>query len=142
MIIREVNKDEKDIKELIQIDKATFGDISENVSDIKKVIESPNYKILVASYDDKLVGFVGLMFVNTLHYDAMWIDLLAVSPDYRNKGIATELVKKAVQHSKTLNLEFISALVRTDNHGSLKTLDKFGFKHEGNEFKLLIKDAI
>lgn len=139
MIIRELNKNEKDIKELIQIDKETFGDMSENIEDIIKVVNNPNYKVLVASYDDKLVGFIGLMLVNTLHYDAMWIDLLAVSPDYRNKGIATELVEKAVQLSKTLGLDFMSALVRNDNHASLNTIEKFGFKHEGSEFKLLIR---
>ena len=80
-----------------------------------------NYQIFVACDGDKVVGYIGCVsyLAFELENEGIKIIALAVSKEYRRKGIGTELLKTAEQWAKENNIEVIllnSGLPREDAH--------------------------
>ena len=78
-------------------------------------------RIRVYLINDKVVGFI-------LFYDmGRWcfIDLLSIDKEYRNKGIATELVK-SLSDFKQWHYVFTSVVLEDEK--ALSFVDKCGFK--------------
>lgn len=63
-----------------------------------------------------------------------------VHPDYQGKGIATELLKKALVEAKKLGLKKAEAECAIENKASWKLAKKCRFKIEGKKEKALITD--
>src|SRR3990172_11438476 len=61
----------------------------------KNYADNPTY--LVAEQDSEIVGFAGYAqsWMDWHIYEIFWVN---VSPQYQNKGIGTELVRKAMQN--------------------------------------------
>lgn len=131
-------------QDLIDIDMLTFKDITLNAADLtKRMKQNKAYELFIKYIDNEAVGFIGLMYVNTPHYNAAWIDLMAVTPKFQNKGIAKEMIKfsKAYLISEKNNVEFVSALIRKSNLSSLSAAKSQGFKSDGKgDFELLFLD--
>ncbi len=96
----------------------------------------------VCELDDKVVG---CCFAQPYENKNL-VELrgLAVHPDYRNRGIATEMVKRVLNHSKAAGRELAMAGARNDNtvmHGVLKNM---GFYEkcapDGGPFRILYKE--
>ena len=105
--------------------------------------ENPSYEIFIKYINDIPAGFIGIMKVSTPHYLAHWIDLIAVSPDYQGNGVARDMaryVKNYVRENYPAS-EFMSALVRSSNTASLRSLESEGFKPDGKgSFELLFSE--
>ena len=82
---------------------------------------SLNDKIIVYKFGDMIVGFLEY-YVN---YETVEILNLAVNPMYRNKGIATELIKYLY---KVEGINHIILEVRSSNKNALSLYEKLGFK--------------
>lgn len=76
-----------DLDAIVSIDKEVIGNESRK-SIIYEAIEEE--KCLVVKENEGIVGF---LIYNTKFYDNSFIDLLIVSPNYRNKGYASSLMK-------------------------------------------------
>jgi len=72
--------------------------------------------------ENKIVGCVGVKKVNPYHSVAHHA---SVSPEYRQRGVGTKLLKLAVKHCGTT---MIYGRVREDNIPSLKMSFSLGFK--------------
>lgn len=135
---------EKMIQELMFIEKATFGEMSQNPKEVLHQLgNAPNYQIFLWYDNDRPVGFIAIMYVTTLHYRSAWIDLMAVHPSAQGQGIAKNMVQDCIAMLKEadLALEFVSALVRITNVSSLTALEKNGFSEDKKgDFKLLFYD--
>ncbi len=59
--------------------------------------------------------------------DEMYIANLAVSPNYRRKGVATALLQKAFAWTKESGLSKTSLLVELENEKAVKAYEKNGF---------------
>jgi ribosomal-protein-alanine N-acetyltransferase len=89
---------------------------------------------VVAESDERIVGYImcriehgfsdikRLRFVRKGH-----VISVAVLPDYRRAGIATELVKRALQALLEMNVDECFLEVRTTNGQALKLYEKLGF---------------
>lgn len=131
-------------RDIISIDTATFRSIGLSSDELsKRMSENPSYEIFIKYIDDIPAGFIGIMKVSTPHYLAHWIDLIAVSPDYQGKGVARDMaryVKNYVRENYPAS-EFMSALVRSSNTASLRSLESEGFKPDGKgSFELLFSE--
>lgn len=59
-----------------------------------------------------------------------WINRLVVTPPYRKKGIATQLVHEVEHHLKTLGIDIIASLIEDWNGTSLQVFKNLGYtKH-------------
>lgn len=85
-----------------------------NVQDRKGIF------VLLKSTND-LVGFCFIVKSKT-EPDNVYITNLAVSPDHRNKGIATRLIHESEAYSRKESLNFTRLYVETTNLSATKAL--------------------
>ena len=78
----------------------------------KQVID--NLRVLMAGFD----GHRG------------WIYSLAVNPDFRRKGIGSQLMKKAINELKSLGCLKVNLQIEKDNSDVVNFYEKIGFSTE------------
>ncbi len=72
---------------------------------------------------------LGTIGVDRLNYTFTEIKHLVVHPDWRGKGLAKRLLRKALVMVDT---KLVYATVREDNDASLKLFESFGFQNSGD----------
>ncbi|MBR6268723.1 MAG: ribosomal protein S18-alanine N-acetyltransferase [Selenomonadaceae bacterium] len=86
-----------------------------------------NTYYLLALWDDKIVGYAGAWIVA----GEAQITNVAVHPDYRKRGIATEMMSRMIQHVKSIGVTAMTLEVRPSNTAALTLYEKFGLKSVG-----------
>lgn len=128
-------------QDIINIDTLTFKDITISPDALSlRIADNNSYEIFVKYMDEIPIGFIGIMYVCTPHYEGAWIDLLAVCPQFQGKGIATNMISSVKDYISDTqpHIEFMSALIRSSNSPSLRAVEKAGFKDDGKgNFKLV-----
>lgn len=115
------NKDISAIRDILDMDLGYKCELEKLQNRVEEMMKRGNYQIFVACEGDKVVGFIGCVtyLAFELENEGMKIIALAVSKDYRRKGIGTKLLKTAEQWAKENNIEVIllnSGLPREDAH--------------------------
>lgn len=115
------NGDISDVRDILENDLGYNCEIEKLNIRIQEMSSRGNYQIFVACDGDKVVGFIGCVsyLAFELEKEGMKIIALAVSKEYRRKGIGTKLLKTAEQWAKENNIEVIllnSGLPREDAH--------------------------
>lgn len=115
------SKDISAIRDILENDLGYNCELDKLNNRINEMLKRGNYQIFVACDGDKVVGYIGCVSYLAFELDneGMKIIALAVSKEYRRKGIGTELLKTAEQWAKENNIEVIllnSGLPRKDAH--------------------------
>lgn len=109
--------------------------------DVKSMIDSPANRLFVAQkIDDKeIVGMLTLIIYRIPVWKKGWIEDLVVDKPYRNKGIATKLIRQAVEIAKSegvLSLNFTSSPTRMEAN---RLYERLGFKKRNtNVYRILL----
>lgn len=111
----------EDIAQIAEIEKLCFS-LPWTVEQLKTQL-GERYVFLVASENDEVLGYVGLMTV----LDEGYISNVAVSPNHRRRSIADTLIEKLC--SRAQELAFITLEVRESNVPAIKLYEKHGFKN-------------
>ncbi len=100
---------------------------------LREAINDPNGELLVAEYDSELVAFLHqVFFVDPLHAGVNSdITSLFVKEDCRRRGIASQLLQKAIQNAKRRKVKEIHVTTRKDNKTAIRFYEKNGFKKQG-----------
>lgn len=112
----------------------------ELVSDRLKNIDGKRETVYVAEIDGTVVGYIHAEIYNTLYYESM-INILgiAVSSDYRRKGIGRALLSRAEEWGKESGVK----IVRLNSGGSRKEAHDFyramGYDDEKLQVRFLKK---
>lgn len=108
---------------------------------LQRQIECENYLFLTAlTLDNIVIGYCDLQFV----LDEGYIGNVAVSPEYRRKGIADALINEMIQQKKS-GLSFITLEVRASNTCAISLYEKHSFQKIGiqkNHYEQPREDAI
>ncbi len=136
--IRSFNDTLQDATQLKEVDLLTFQDCKYSEERIIEIAKDQRNNIFVAEIDMRIVGFISLLLVQTLHYRGLWVDLIAVVPAYQHKGIATKLLEQGKQYSEELGVDFMSGLVAINNTGSQGTFKKCDFQPLEKAFHLFL----
>lgn len=140
MKIREFDHTGDDALGILAVDSETFQDMALTPDELLDRAQRPENQIFIAeSESGEVVGFISLMEAHTLHGIGLWIDLIAVLPAFQKLGVASLLVEKALDYGREIGVAYSSALVRSNNQASLKTLQKSGYLREKTTFELMIK---
>ncbi len=115
-----------DIDEILEIEKSCFTSPWSKNS-LESAIQNSNSYFFKALFNGKIVGYGGMYTVLNEGY----IYNIAVLKGSRGKGIGTALVKKLVNKSSDLNLEFLSLEVRVSNFSAIKLYEKCFFEKVG-----------
>jgi len=92
--------------------------------------EAATWGICLAD-DDKVIGTIGFWRIAKEHYRAEIGYML--HPDHWNKGIITEAIEATLEHGfNELKFHSIEAFLTPENIGSVRVLEKSGFKKEGH----------
>lgn len=118
--------DSKFLDLVCELDRICF-DVNWSRSVFENEISNPKAYYIVALCDGKAVGYCGIDFV----VDEGSITNLAVHPDFRNKGIASKLLKLTEEFAFNEKLSFITLEVRESNYNAIKLYEKNGFKEVG-----------
>jgi ribosomal-protein-alanine N-acetyltransferase len=90
--------------------------------------------------DGELVGFARLSNIVLGAFRNAYLGYM-VGRDHNGRGIGTLLVRHAVALAWDRELHRVQAAVRTDNPGSLRVMEKAGFRREGLALRYLELDG-
>ena len=115
------NGDISAIRDILENDLGYNCELESLRKRVDEMMNRGNYQIFVACDGDKVVGYIGCVnyLAFELENEGMKIIALAVSKEYRRKGIGTALLKTAEQWAKENNIEVVllnSGLPREDAH--------------------------
>ena len=120
MIIEKMKKEY--IDEVYNIDALSFP-IPWSKKSIEEELNNPLSIFLVAKEDEKIIGFAICWFV----MDECHIGSIAVLPEYRNQGIATELFNTISKEFETHKTKNVLLEVRVSNENAINLYKKLGF---------------
>ena len=109
------------IRDILENDLGYNCELDSLKKRVDEMMKRGNYQIFVACDGDKVVGYIGCVnyLAFELENEGMKIIALAVSKEYRRKGIGAQLLKTAEQWAKENNIEVVllnSGLPREDAH--------------------------
>ena len=114
------------IKEIAEIEKLCFSTPwTEN--GLREELSNSYARFFVALSDGAVAGYIGAHNV----VDEVYITNVAVSPDFRRKGVAQSLVVFLVKLSGNENADFVTLEVRESNEAAKCLYEKTGFQIVG-----------
>jgi len=129
--------------QIANVKKLVWEDESADDSHIAKVIAEPDHVTHIALIEGQVVGFVdGFLTLSADGFRRWEVDLLAVLPEYRGKGIATQLVARNTQVGyNEMDADHARGLVAVGNIGSEKAFARASFTVENALYALYVSDA-
>ena len=97
----------------------------EILSNSKKYIIDKGGEIFFAKTKDEIIGTVALM--PTSEKDIFELSKMAVKPNYRNKGIGKQLLKKCVKFSKYKGLKSLILYSNKKLKNAIYLYEEYGF---------------
>lgn len=85
---------------------------------------------VVAEYNSKIIGFLS-GFISPKNPDTLFVWQVAVDAEFRNKGVAKELVFQTLSQTEPV-VQFVEATVTPSNKASLKFLQNFASQLDTN----------
>ena len=141
MIIRKAEL--KDLEELLNIynyevvnGTATFDIVPKNLAEWQAWFQNHNsthHPLYVAEIDNHIGGYVTLSSYREKEAYNSTVELsLYVSPDYRQRGVASRLMEFAIQLAKEdEQIHTIISVITSNNQISILLHQKYGFKYCG-----------
>lgn len=99
---------------------------------IVKLIQNPLVSIFIIKDTNKLLGYC-LAYRKSSHEFShrLYIQAIAVLPEYRSKGLASELLKEVIKDSVSKKTEIISLDVVSGNKNAVNLYERAGMKEYG-----------
>lgn len=109
------------------------------VKDYYKNVIKNNDNILLCYEDNNIIkGYIYLKPITSDDNKGYLIDALYVLEEYRNKGIASSLIKEAIKIVEKSNIKFIDINVLANNKIAHNLYNSLGF----NDFKINLRKNI
>lgn len=124
MIIRKMKA--SDVTAIAELEKRCFSD-PWSADSIASELVNPLSYWLVAEMDGQVAGYVGSQSV----LDAADMMNIAVSPEYRRRGVAKALVNELTAYLSKNNVIALLLEVRVSNEPAITLYEKMGFQQVG-----------
>lgn len=143
-MIKEVNsvEDANTCDELLTkliLDERKYNDaIEENIvikNHFNQMLDDKNAILLAYYLNDLIVGYI---LIRKINKDTCLLDGLYVLEEYRNNGIATNLLNEAIDRCKKLNVKYIDINVMEKNEIAKNIYRKMNF----NNFEIKLRKNI
>ena len=116
----------KHISALYILEKASFSEPWSEMTFIKE-LENPQAHYFIASKDDKIVGYAGILVM----LDEGHVMNIAVDQTHRGKGIGRKLVQRLIDQGHELDLMGLTLEVRVGNIAAINLYESLGFVSVG-----------
>lgn len=123
----DANKCDKLLNKLVLDERKYDNSISEDAKILNyfKYMIRQKYNFLLGYYIDN--NIVGYTFIKGIDKETALLDGLYVEEEYRNKGIATELITTAFEICKNNKIKFLDVNVMYQNKEAQSFYNKLGF---------------
>ncbi len=125
-LIRRFDPTRDDAEGILAVDRATFRDCPYDASQVRHLLTGGLLQAWVAEVGLSIAGFVVAFRTRTARGPGWEIDLLAVHPHHRGRGLATALIGAASAHPPEGTLRQ-RAVVATSNAASARAFRRAGF---------------
>ncbi len=119
----------EDITGLLAVKNSVWPD--ETVTEASyaaRVIAEPDHITLVAETEGRVAGFIDGFLTLAANGMRRWeVDLLAVRPDYRQRGLARQLIMAHTRDGFLMGADTARALIKTDNIASQRAFAACGY---------------
>lgn len=108
---------------------------------MQQVIKQDNIWVYTAISDGKIIGMFSMYLIETIVRRLLVIEELVVDENHRRKGIASALMKAAINFASSIQrVDCIELNVGKDNGPARQLYSKLGFTDRDNDaFRLRIK---
>jgi ribosomal-protein-alanine acetyltransferase len=117
---------EADLENIMQIEKACFGNDAWSKSNVKSEILAPHTTYVVAEESDSLIGYAGLSKLTSS--TSSDIQTIAVSESHRGLGVGRKLMESLLDFAREQNAKEVFLEVREDKPTPQKLYASLGFK--------------
>ncbi|MGD2206658.1 MAG: GNAT family N-acetyltransferase [Anaerolineae bacterium] len=136
-VVRAFDGSLDDAKGLLAVEQATFDESRYSAEQVRTMLSDGPQHAWLALGGDRVIGFV-IAFRTDGLAGAWWeIDLVAVHPAWRGRGLASRLVRAAAAHGAQV-AHRTRAVVAADNSASARAFTRTGFRMEPQVYELLI----
>jgi ribosomal-protein-alanine acetyltransferase len=116
---------EADLENIMQIEKACFGNDAWSKSNMKSEILAPHTTYVVAEESNSLIGYAGLSkLASSTSCD---IQTIAVSESHRGLGVGRKLMESLLAFARAQKAKEVFLEVREDNLTPQKLYSSLGF---------------
>ena len=103
---------------------------------MQKELNNPNLHVYTALAEGRFVGWISLVYIPKIGsrwngHGHVYVDELWVQPDYRGRGYAKALMKKADDLKKELDATGIRLYVNVNNPTAKKLYEGCGYAEDG-----------
>ncbi|MBE5927491.1 MAG: ribosomal-protein-alanine N-acetyltransferase [Lachnospiraceae bacterium] len=123
-LIRYIN--EEDVLQVSELEKKYFA-LPWSYDSIKKEVTNDNSIFCVATIDNKVVGYGGMLIV----MDEGDITNIVVDEAYRNLGIGKKIVEFLIEEGDKKGCNSYTLEVRVSNEPAIRLYNKLGFENAG-----------
>ncbi len=117
---------EKDVREVARVEEETFS-MPWSASAFLEMIEAEYAYYMVAEDGDEIIGSCGLRNIA----GEGEITNVVIRPEYRNKGIGTNMLCKLIESGEKMGAREFTLEVRESNKSAIHVYEKLGFLPEG-----------
>lgn len=131
---------EEQLSQVEELEKLCFS-MPWSYDMLRSQLPDDRHVFLTAERDGEVAGYVGMMYI----LDEGYISNVAVSPEYRRKGLGDRLISALMERAALLKLAFVTLEVRASNTPAIELYNKHGFVPVGqrkNYYDLPKEDAI
>lgn len=128
-----------DLAAILHVKQATWPEEAVNPVYVADVLRDSGHVTHLAVVDGGIAGFIDGFLTLAADGVRRWeADLLAVHPDYRNRGLAVRLVAENTRAGLEMGADMARALIRLDNTGSQRTFGRSGYICDQNECTMYV----
>jgi ribosomal protein S18 acetylase RimI-like enzyme len=119
----------EDRQQIIALKSTVWPQESASNRDVSAVLDHPTHQVFIAEENNRLTGFVdGFTTIDASGRHRWEVDLLAVHPEHRRKGVAQALVTACTQLTHDYPSDYARALIALNNPGSKKTFQSCAYE--------------
>lgn len=111
---------------LLAVERATLGDSPYEAAHILELLQRPEHHAYLATLEGTPVGFCSCLETPTREGPRLELDMLGVLAAHRGRGVATQLVRCAMEDALRRGVERFRAIVREDNVASRRVFERAG----------------
>jgi ribosomal protein S18 acetylase RimI-like enzyme len=104
--------------------------------DLRRLVDAPTVRILLASVDGEPAGILSLGWVSTLTGKKAFIDDVVVDQRHRGRGIGEALMREALNQARALGVKSVELTSRPSREAANRLYQRIGFrKRETNSYR-------
>ncbi len=123
---------------LLAVERATLGDSPYEVAHILELLRRPEHYAYLATLESTPVGFCSCLETPTRDGPQLELDMLGVLAAYRGRGVATQLVRRAMEDALQRGAARFRAIVREDNVASQRVFERAGLSPSACAYDMLV----